>query len=442
MKQPKDFSFLTSHKKTSGMNHQQQQTSTMSSTNGDGDIMQQSRMICPPSAYLFKKHKCSFCDFRSSYGWVVRRHERRKHKQNRASNSLAPGQSIDSVQSEAESQTNDEVGAAMGEVGMREGGEMTQDQSAHSSPPIISNSTPINHQDDENNNNNDNNYSSNNNNNNDNEDNIEYNNDAGSSTQPRPISTSPPSTTPIPQSQRSGVIISNEGSIKRSIEEIEGPVDKRLIGDFKIFCYGPSRCGKSTWAYYILKNLEEFATKVPDMNIYVYDKWQKRYDQLKAGNLIDYFIQGNDEIEEEINKRTKGKSALIIFDDQINSQSTTAYAARLFTVDARHSGKSCIWITQNLFDSGKNGSLVRSIRTNADYITLFKCPGDRLSVQTLSKHMTGGPLLYNIHHYVTSKDPYSYLMVDITQASDERLKFTSHHFEQPGVVRVYVPQMK
>lgn len=85
---------------------------------------------------------------------------------------------------------------------------------------------------------------------------------------------------------------------------------------------------------------------------------------------------------------------------------------------------------------------MRSIRLNADYIILFKCPGDSLSIQTLSKQMTGGPLLYNIHQYVTSKDPYSYLMVDITQASEERLKFTSHLFDQSGVMRVYVPQMK
>ena len=178
------------------------------------------------------------------------------------------------------------------------------------------------------------------------------------------------------------------------------------------------------------------------MIIYVFAEWQEKLDDLQNGKLVDFFIRGNEQIEQEINKITNRKSSLIVFDDQINSQTTTAYAARLFTVDARHSGKSCIWISQNLFDSGKNGTHVRSIRTNADYITLFKCPGDCLSIQTLSKHMTGGPLLYNIHQYVTSKDPYSYLMINITQSSNEKLKYTSHTFERDGVMRVYVPQMK
>lgn len=418
------------------MDHQQQQqSSTMSSTSDS--IMHQSRMICPQSAYLFKKHKCSFCDFRSTYLWVVRRHERRKHRQNSAGDQPAQVQSIDSVQSIGPVQTGTEPQPDDGVAEDGMGGEnissaIVQDQSDQSPSTNMHNSTPISHQDSEDNNNNDNNSND-----------IEYNNEAGPSTQPiQTTSSSPPSSAQIPLSQRSGVIISNEGSIKRSIEEKEGPFDLRLIEDFKIFCQGPSRSGKSTWVYNILKNLSQFVKKVPELIIYVFAEWQEKLDDLQNGKLVDFFIRGNEQIEQEINKITNRKSSLIVFDDQINSQTTTAYAARLFTVDARHSGKSCIWISQNLFDSGKNGTHVRSIRTNADYITLFKCPGDCLSIQTLSKHMTGGPLLYNIHQYVTSKDPYSYLMINITQSSNEKLKYTSHTFERDGVMRVYVPQMK
>lgn len=36
---------------------------------------------------LFKKHKCCFCDFRSPYLWVVRRHVKSKHQQNSSSSS-------------------------------------------------------------------------------------------------------------------------------------------------------------------------------------------------------------------------------------------------------------------------------------------------------------------------------------------------------------------
>ena len=423
------------------MEHQQQ-TSPMSSTMAADRIMHQSRLTCPPSAYLFKKHKCNVCDFRSSYRWVVRRHEKRKHKQNSTSDSLTPvDQSVATVQSETDSQINDGGGEGRG-VGGGGGGNMssdeTQDQSEQAPPINMVTSTPsINHDDDDNNNNN------NNDNFNDNDNNID--NDDISPTQSRPRSPpAPPSSTPqIPTSQKGGVIISNEGTIKRSIEEKEGPFDLRLIEDFKIFCQGPSRSGKTTYVYNLLKHLPQYVKKVPDVIIYVFAQWQEKLDDLQTGKLVDFFIQGNEQIEEKLNELTQNnKSSLIIFDDQINSQTTTEYAARLFSVDARHSGKSCIWITQNLFESGKNGTNVRKIRTNADYIILFKCPGDCLSIQTLSKHITGGPLLYNIHQFVTSRDPYSYLMINITQASNVKLKYTSHTFKKDGVMRVYIPQMK
>ena len=369
---------------------------------------------CPQSTHLFKKHKCSFCDFRSSYLWVVRRHVKSKHQRNSSSSGdqlVVAVDGGDSVQGSVQQQT--EVVATVPQPlgGLRGGfddNDMDQDDDGGSEVVGSSYIHPVQRDQDED--------------------------------DRREVNGSSPSIQPV---QKSGVIISSEGTVKNSIEEKEGPFDLRLIEDFKIFCQGPSRSGKSTWVSNLLKHLHQFAKKIPEVIIYVFAEWQEKLDDLQTEKLVDYFIQGNEQIEEQLNKFTKNKkSSLIIFDDQINSQTTTSYAARLFTVDARHSGKSCIWITQNLFGMGKNGADVRSIRTNADYLILFKCPGDCLSIQTISKQMTGGPLLYNIHSAITSQDPYSYLMINITQSSNEKLKFTSHTFEKDGVMRVYVPQVK
>ena len=328
---------------------------------------------CPQSTYLFKKHKCSFCDFRSPYPWIVRRHAKSKHQQDSLVETTSPTYHVQ--------QQSDSTGSLGGSTIIDDD---PMDGDDHSE--VVGSVQPV---------------------------------------------------------QKSGVIISSEGIVKNSIEEKEGPFDLRLIEDFKIFCQGPSRSGKSTWVNNLLKHLHQFVKKIPEVVIYVFAEWQEKLGDLQTEKLVDYFIQGNEQIEEQINKFTKNKkSSLIIFDDQINSQTTTSYAARLFTVDARHSGKSCIWIAQNLFGMGKNGADVRSIRTNADYLILFKCPGDCLSIQTISKQMTGGPLLYNIHSAITSQDPYSYLMINITQSSNGKLKFTSHTFEKDGVMRVYVPQVK
>ena len=391
---------------------------------------------CPRSLYVYKKHKCTVCDYRSNLRWLVRRHEKSQHKQSSTVDGGVVAPSTTPANDTPALELADNVRV------VEEDPQTTTTATSDESLQTVGGEASTN---------------------NDDVTNMEEQEDGQSVVPqqqqqplppPPPITTSPPSntnatipplSTPLQQQKprKSGVIISADGGTKKnSIEEIEGPVDKRIIEDFKIFLQGPSRSGKSTWTRDMLLNLDEIATKVPELTVYAYAKWQKAYSTLLAEGLVDYFVPGSDNIEESIDKYTNGKSALIIFDDQINSETTTAYAARLFTVDARHSGKSCIWITQNVFGGGKMGALVRSIRMNADYIILFKCPGDTLSIQTLSKQMTGGQLLYNIHQYVTFKDPYSYLMVDITQASEERLKFTSHLFDQPGVVRVYVPQMK
>ena len=374
---------------------------------------------CPRSLYVYKKHKCTVCDYRSNHRWLVRRHEKSQHKHKQHS-STVDGE----VAAPSTTPANDTPALELVEEDPQTTTTATSDEPLQT----VGGEASTNNDDDVTN--------------------MEVQEDGQSAVPPSNTNAATiplPLSTPLQQQKprKSGVIISADGGTKKkSIEEIEGPVDKRLIEDFKIFLQGPSRSGKSTWTRDMLLNLDEIATKVPDLILYIYAKWQKAYDTLLDEGLVDYFVPGSDQIEEAIDKYTNGKSALIIFDDQINSVTTTAYAARLFTVDARHSGKSCIWITQNVFGGGKMGALVRSIRMNADYIVLFKCPGDSLSIQTLSKQMTGGPLLYHIHQYVTFKDPYSYLMIDITQATEERLKFTSHLFDQPGVMRVYVPQMK
>merc|ERR1711923_416986 len=40
----------------------------------------QNLLLCPPSRYVFKKFKCSNCDYRAVSRWYVKRHIQRKHK--------------------------------------------------------------------------------------------------------------------------------------------------------------------------------------------------------------------------------------------------------------------------------------------------------------------------------------------------------------------------
>ena len=40
----------------------------------------QNLVLCPPSRYVFKKFKCSNCDYRAVSRWYIKRHIQRKHK--------------------------------------------------------------------------------------------------------------------------------------------------------------------------------------------------------------------------------------------------------------------------------------------------------------------------------------------------------------------------
>ena len=404
--------------------------------------------LCPPHSYLFKKHKCQFCTYRSNHRWLVRDHmivkhshphppikksQTKKQKKKSISNSVSTtgnGDTITSAPTIDDNTSQEEIDKPSSIPLVNPDLPPSSNPSPQPLPPSIP--SPI------------------------------LNQKSPSIPSP-PLIPSPSSiqkssiqTTPsiknkndqlnkiTPQHhvKKNGVIISNEGSVKLSIEEKEGPFDVRLIKDFKIFISGPSRSGKSSFVYNLFLNLNQFASHQPDYVIYVYSVWQESLDDLKNEEMVDVFIQGNNEIENDIKALTRDyKSPLIIFDDQMNHKPTLEYAARLFTVEGRHSGKSCLWISQNLFDNGSQ-NFTRTIRKNSDYIIIFRCPGDCLDIQNLSKQMTSNMLLYNIYQHVTNSEPYTYLMINITQKSIDKLKFMSHIFKEDGLVRVYVPQKK
>jgi hypothetical protein len=46
--------------------------------------------LCPSSDYVFKRHKCELCNFRSQHKWVVRRHIKAKHKDKNQTQTLPP----------------------------------------------------------------------------------------------------------------------------------------------------------------------------------------------------------------------------------------------------------------------------------------------------------------------------------------------------------------
>ena len=203
--------------------------------------------------------------------------------------------------------------------------------------------------------------------------------------------------------------------------------DIRLKENFKLFISGPSRCGKTFFVAELLENIETFTKVPPTTVIYVYKVWQSKFDEMRS--LVHVFLEDCDSIVAKIQERATGHPILVVFDDLINSKSLVDIAT-LFTVDGRHMNMSLIFLTQRLF---VNNEHFRQISQNSDYFAIFKNPRNSSEIRTLAQQLTPGSLdLIDIYMEAT-KDPFSYLFINLTQECQPEVKYLSNLFDSDRV---------
>lgn len=208
--------------------------------------------------------------------------------------------------------------------------------------------------------------------------------------------------------------------------------DIRLKENFKVFISGPSRCGKTFFVADLLQNLDRFAIQPPSLVIYIYKVWQWKFDEMKS--LVHVFLEDDDHIVEKIKQYANGIPILVVFDDMLNSKSLSNLAP-LFTVDGRHMNMSLVFLTQRMF---VNDEYFRQISQNCDYFFIFKNPRNSSEIRTLAQQVTPGSL-HLINMYIeATKDPFSYLFINLTQECQPKVKFLSQLFDKDHVVKSFV----
>ena len=205
--------------------------------------------------------------------------------------------------------------------------------------------------------------------------------------------------------------------------------DIRLKENFKLFINGPSRSGKTFFLKDFIQNMDIFCKSPPKIITLVYKVFQPIYLDLN----VDYLRMDCDNLKEKLLELARGESMLVIFDDLINS-SSLPNIANLFVVDGRHSNLSMIFLSQKLFI--KN-DYFRQISQNSDYYMLFKNPRNSQEIQTLSHQMTPGKKHLITYYKEATKNPFSYLFINLTQECKERVKYLSHLFNQAHIVNAY-----
>ena len=207
--------------------------------------------------------------------------------------------------------------------------------------------------------------------------------------------------------------------------------DIRLKTNFKLFLSGPSGSGKTTFIVNLINNLKDIAKDPPKKVIYFFKEWQPKFNDL-AEKLNIQFLEDSDKIIEHLSQLST--SALVIFDDMMNSQNLKT-VAQLFTVHGRHLNLSLAFLSQRLF---KNDEFFRQISQNSDYMIIFKNPRNTREIRTLAGQITSRSLeVVNIYNHAT-RDPYSYLFINLTQEGIPQLQYLTKIFSTSGVVNVYV----
>ena len=112
--------------------------------------------------------------------------------------------------------------------------------------------------------------------------------------------------------------------------------------------------------------------------------------------------------------------------------------ANMFTKGSHHRNISVVFLAQNLFPKNK---FARTMSLNAHYMVLFKNPRDVSQFANLARQMYPKSSQFAVEAYRdATREPYSYLLVDLRPDQDEELRLRTNIF--PGETHyVYVPRV-
>lgn len=198
---------------------------------------------------------------------------------------------------------------------------------------------------------------------------------------------------------------------------------------------GGTGSGKTYFTNDFLKHKNLMQPIHPKKVIYIYKEWQPIFDKMKKEKTVDQFIQGMPEENDlkEIMKKHKDKGGcILVFDDMISEIGKQMIAC--FTVYSHHLNCTVVLLIQSLFLENKAYQICS---LNAHYIVLMKNRRDGASVSYLARQISpyNGKFITEAYLDATKK-PYSYLLFDMRQETEDILRLRSNIFDFP--ISIYV----
>ena len=208
----------------------------------------------------------------------------------------------------------------------------------------------------------------------------------------------------------------------------------QLTHPFGLIVSGGTKSGKTTFVKKILSYANVMIDKPPENIVYFYAEYQDTFGEIQ--NLVPgiKFIRGlPDDILDSINPETYN---LFIIDDMMGEKD--GVISKLFTKKSHHGNLSVVYIVQNLFHQSKEH---RTISLNASYLCLTKNVRDASQIVHLGKQLyPNNTKLFQQAYQLATKEPYSYLFVDLTPTCPDEIRVRSgifptdtHYVYQPRV---------
>ena len=208
---------------------------------------------------------------------------------------------------------------------------------------------------------------------------------------------------------------------------VTGPTGTKLEHPFTAIVAGPTGSGKSMFTIKLIENAKEMIEPAPQKVVWCYGIYQKFFNKLKN-------IEFHDGIP-DLNMFNGEQRTLLIINDLM--QETDDRVLQIFTRLSHHKNLSVLYLTQNLFYGSKQN---RTMSLNAHYMVLFKNARDATQITHLARQMYPRNSKFLTEAYrQTTAEPFSYLLIDLKQSTDDRLRIRAKIF--PGeTTDVYVPK--
>lgn len=203
--------------------------------------------------------------------------------------------------------------------------------------------------------------------------------------------------------------------------------DLRFKSGSTITVSGPSQSGKTTLVEEIVRDRDIMFTE-PIKSVI----WYSAFHPVQKIPGVTYVIGIPNDFKDRVEPH-----CLVVIDDYMSELANSTELTTLMTKAVHHLPLTLIYITQNIFHKGSDN---KTRRLNTNYLILFKNPQDKGQVDYIGHQMypRDKGFLSSVYNDVTSKHPYSYILIDSHQTTPDYLRIRTG-VTKGRILRIFVP---